>query len=1214
MSTDKIYLSDDEISEFIEETRDASQYFYGDEGEEYGVCPFITFYIYSHNHEKIGENPEEEDTDVEYLRNDDFLPLCDKVIELFQELQTLIDRPFWICFNSETQEWVHASPEEMSREVMSRHAKFHAAEGDLPFQIGATDQENPRVSARWAISACVTRVPQGLYTTVKITFRDSWYREGNNRQVWYAFIQKWIGRLQPEQCYSGYEIGTTTLTTLFFGAYEVDVLERICADYFYGLDIDHAEPQEMGSHNHEDEEIDETVLGTGLRPPTWSFLLSPLWRKKLGKSIKKIKADLSHPDIHITEIPYAKSPHNPKGEPALWIRLGELNLYPVDEGKPELPVIANKLIRPIRCDRLRLYTLDPFEGDVNPRFDDESGPGWMARFDKKGDWPNKEKYMPVMGPERSDTEELSWEEAFRALSMDPADLPSFELYMDEEEISDFIAETLDRQRDHEMYSYGYEGEEYGVCPFIVFYIHSHNYGVSGVDSDGDKLFYNDDFLPLCDEVNELYQELQTLIDAPFLKCLDNRTNEWVKATPKNMSRKEIRKQIELITDGVSDAEIGATDQENYGASARWAIRAKITNQPRMYYTTMKITFRDKWYRENRQVWQDFVHKWIRRLQPEHCYSGYEIGTTAGYFGTYESDITERICADYFYGLDVDHPWNMSAHSHDKENGYAENACLGAGLRTPTWSFLLSPLWRNKLGKSVEEVKAALSHPDIHITEIPYAKNPHNPMGEHALWIRAGELCLYPVSEGVPELPAIVNKLIRPIRCEWLKLYVNETWEGDPDPNPLWSDSIIPKWLARFDEDSEWTKEKYIPIKRMEETKEESSSTDERIEETKEESSSTDERFMSPEDISMFISKTQADDSITAFGDDRGKYGVCPFITFYIYGGNHLPHAENAEDKESYDKDFRPLCREIIELHQELQTLIDMPFLWCYNSKTQDDVKATPKTLGRKLLLEHAEYAANYGFKPFSIQASSEDDGGPDRWAIRADVTDNPWMCYTTVKIAFRDKWYRTGNNRQIWHDFVQKWIGRLQPEQCYSGYEIQTMGHFGTSESDSMNRICADYFYGLDVDHAGEMAYHNHDDEDGYINYAHLGAGLRTPTWCFMLSPLWRNKLGKSVEEIKAELCRPDIHITEIPYAKSRNNPRGEPALWIQLGELSLHPVSEGVPEALKIANKLIRPVRCNLLRLYSIEPWEEDPNPLFDNENSPKWMARFDEDSDWPE
>jgi hypothetical protein len=45
----------------------------------------------------------------------------------------------------------------------------------------------------------------------------------------------------------------------------------------------------------------------------------------------------------------------------------------------------------------------------------------------------------------------------------------------------------------------------------------------------------------------------------------------------------------------------------------------------------------------------------------------------------------------------------------------------------------------------------------------------------------------------------------------------------------------------------------------------------------------------------------------------------------------------------------------------------------------------------------------------------------------------------------------------------------------------------------------------------------------------------------------------------------------------------------------------------------LIKPVRCNDLELTSLDPWDDDPNPRFDDISGPLWMARFDDDSQWP-
>jgi hypothetical protein len=410
MSTAELYLDEEEIRDFIAETRaDHLLYLYGEEGQEYGVCPFITFYIYRGSKE-------------------DFLPLCHEVIELHQELQTLIDRPYLMAYNTKGDRWVKATPEKLGRELLREHARLAAEDGYDPFYMEATTEENPGISARWAISARVSEVYAMRYSIVKINFRDEWYRQ--NREVWRDFVNKWLHRLQPEQCYSGYEIGSATVGAM--GAYESDVMERICADHFYGLDIDHA--IKMGFHDNNREVLYECVdkeyrsaahkkrfmalvstdrIGAGIRTPTWCFLLSPLWRNKLGKSVEEVREILSHPDIHITEFPYPVGKHNPKGEPALWIRLGELNLYPVDQGVPALPVIASALIKPIRCNLLQLHSLDPWDGDPNPRFDFENSPRWMARFDPDSKWPDaKRRFIPPTLPMRIEGGEVCTREGW----------------------------------------------------------------------------------------------------------------------------------------------------------------------------------------------------------------------------------------------------------------------------------------------------------------------------------------------------------------------------------------------------------------------------------------------------------------------------------------------------------------------------------------------------------------------------------------------------------------------------------------------------------------------------------------------------------------------------------------------------------------------------------------------------------------------------------
>ena len=392
MSTAELFLEADEIDEFIRDTlSDDRLHKIGDDGSEIGLCPYITFYIYH--------------------TEDQYLPLADKMIGIYAEFSKLIDVPFELIWKDDTQDWLPAGDKRLlSIEQLKKRARD--ARDDLrEFWIRATDQESSASTARWAL--CGEVGDGGMrYTTLKLTFRHKWYRQ--NKARWHTFVQNCLVELQPEHCYSGFEVGNGGFTLI--GAYESDVMERICAEHFYGMDIDHV--TRMGSHSyryHRDDALFEPVLvegddpsekytnpstlGAGLRTPTWCFLLTPFWLDKLGKSAAEVRAELSDSRIEIVEVPFAVGPHNPKGEPALWIQLGELDLHPVEQGVPEVLIKANRLIRPIRCDRLQLLTLDPWDDDPNPRFDFQSAMRWMRRFDEDSDWPSADKRLgtPLSG-------------------------------------------------------------------------------------------------------------------------------------------------------------------------------------------------------------------------------------------------------------------------------------------------------------------------------------------------------------------------------------------------------------------------------------------------------------------------------------------------------------------------------------------------------------------------------------------------------------------------------------------------------------------------------------------------------------------------------------------------------------------------------------------------------------------------------------------------
>lgn len=46
MSTAELFLEPHEIEEFIQETKDHPQWFYGYEGQELGISPYVSFYVY----------------------------------------------------------------------------------------------------------------------------------------------------------------------------------------------------------------------------------------------------------------------------------------------------------------------------------------------------------------------------------------------------------------------------------------------------------------------------------------------------------------------------------------------------------------------------------------------------------------------------------------------------------------------------------------------------------------------------------------------------------------------------------------------------------------------------------------------------------------------------------------------------------------------------------------------------------------------------------------------------------------------------------------------------------------------------------------------------------------------------------------------------------------------------------------------------------------
>ena len=292
-----------------------------------------------------------------------------------------------------------------------------------------------------------------------------------------------------------------------------------------------------------------------------------------------------------------------------------------------------------------------------------------------------------------------------------------ELFLSYDEIVAYIDE-FKKDSDH---IYGYEQEEFGIAPYITFYI----------------FHQKDEVEKIAHKIIDIFEEFEAeIINKPFKLKYRHGTNRWKKAEKWQRTRQELLDEMHKSFKKYFVYFISATSGVSDIQSACWALQSNIRDDSDRY-SSLKLSFSEKWYRTHQTQWYIFIQKCLEKLKPIQAYSGYEIGTTAQFpMVLPEFEIVERIFTDYFYGLDIDHPSNMS-HSHNDPDGFIYTPSLAAGLRTPTWCFLLSPYWLDKLGLSEEEIRAKLNDPRIEIIKIIDTENPK----KYSLWIRLGELSL-----------------------------------------------------------------------------------------------------------------------------------------------------------------------------------------------------------------------------------------------------------------------------------------------------------------------------------------------------------------------------------------------------------------------------------------------------------------------------------------
>lgn len=345
-----------------------------------------------------------------------------------------------------------------------------------------------------------------------------------------------------------------------------------------------------------------------------------------------------------------------------------------------------------------------------------------------------------------------------------------------------------------------------------------------------------------------------------------------------------------------------------------------------------------------------------------------------------------------------------------------------------------------------------------------------------------------------------------------------------------------------------------------------------------------EHTIHPEELEDFVRETLADDLLYVMGDDEGAAGLCPHITFY------MRHA--AERPTPLVQDMIALCRAFAALATPFFRLV-----------REDDGRGWRTCRGGRLpaRMDAAARRATRQGRSYLLEATDKALGCDSaRWAIALHVDRDPSR-FSYLKLTFRQHWYL--RNRETWHGFVREAIARLQPEQCYSGFEIGN-GGFALPLPRwhrMLERACATRLLGMDIDHPARMAEHGLRHSDGSIHPVGLGSGLRPPTWCFLLSPHWLDRLDRRPQEVAAALAHPEIAIDTIPYA-SGGDTSGQVALWIRLGQLDAYPADGPPPLLPGLAARLLRP-----LLLSGPELFLSKAGGSLNATEATRWLHRFD-------
>jgi Protein of unknown function (DUF3396) len=338
--------------------------------------------------------------------------------------------------------------------------------------------------------------------------------------------------------------------------------------------------------------------------------------------------------------------------------------------------------------------------------------------------------------------------------------------------------------------------------------------------------------------------------------------------------------------------------------------------------------------------------------------------------------------------------------------------------------------------------------------------------------------------------------------------------------------------------------------------------------------STAERLLDQDDVRDFCEALRDWPNSETVGENFAL-AVGPFVSFYF---SYMP------------SNYVETSLLLVDLHNEYEILLDHP----YRIATHPDSER-PHPYGSKRLPDLRQFARKTPLdRNFLFSASDEKNplSSPNRAAHfwRAGTWDGVNnIALSHVQLHFSYQWWL--DHRDAWQRFVLSAADRLGADQVYCGFSMTNPLDIGTRyEVATWERALSPHFYGLDIDFPFGMS-------------RDLQEGVRPPTWGFLLSERWRGRLGCSRDEVRKALDDPQIQIVDCDSGQ-----------WIELGSYpSLCPVTEGVPPLQARLNRLLRPIRLANLGLVGLGQWDGDPNERFSHLDSQRWLARFDEDSDWP-